>query len=187
MKFSCLGVAGCATRQGELEVEGVSVCQRNLQNGRNGGFRFHQKFVEIFAPPKKKVVAFSMPLWPGNPETIMPCFGTKLTFASVRSCGWSFCGEKNCWKEDAINENVDPGEYGMENFNCRAVCLFLFTLSVMHEMLAKVQRCRGTGSGGRSCCCFPSCRHEAYCLATKAGAVASAVAVSYVVVVVVYY
>ena len=80
---------------------------------------------------------------------------------------------------------MDPGEYGMENFNCRAVCLFLFTLSVMHEMLAKVQRCRGTGSGGRSCCCFPSCRHEAYCLATKAGAVASAVAVSYVVVVVV--
>jgi len=38
-------------------------------------------------------------------------------------------------KEDAINEKVDPGEYGMENFNCRAVCLFLFTLSVMHEIV----------------------------------------------------
>ena len=34
---------------------------------------------------------------------------------------------------------MDPGEYGMENFSCRAVCLFLFTLSVMHEMLAEVQ------------------------------------------------
>lgn len=42
-------------------------------------------------------------------------------------------------QEDAINEKVDPGEYGMENFSCRAVCLFLFTLFVMHEMLAEVQ------------------------------------------------
>jgi len=38
-------------------------------------------------------------------------------------------------KEDTINEKVDPGEYGMENFSCRAVCLFLFTLSVMHEIV----------------------------------------------------
>lgn len=38
-------------------------------------------------------------------------------------------------KEDTINAKVDPGEYGIENFRCRLVCLFLFTLSVMHEIV----------------------------------------------------
>lgn len=38
-------------------------------------------------------------------------------------------------KEDTINAMVDPGEYGIENFRCRLVCLFLFTLSVMHEIV----------------------------------------------------
>jgi len=38
-------------------------------------------------------------------------------------------------QEDAINTKVDPGEYGIENYWCRFVCLFLFTLSVLHEIV----------------------------------------------------
>lgn len=83
-----------------------------------------EKIGGVICPPHhKKKVASSMTGSPGKTsahpfaKTVAEAFG----------------------QEDAINEKVDPGEYGMENFSCRAVCLFLFTLSVMHEMLAEVQ------------------------------------------------
>ena len=44
-------------------------------------------------------------------------------------------------QEDTINAKVDPGEYGIENFRCRLVCLFLFTMSVMHEKLGRQKDC----------------------------------------------
>ncbi|CAE7552977.1 DYNC2LI1 [Symbiodinium pilosum] len=37
-------------------------------------------------------------------------------------------------QEKVIEEKVDPGEYGLENHSCRWLCLFLFVLSVNHEI-----------------------------------------------------
>mmetsp|Transcript_8054 Transcript_8054/g.18836 ORF Transcript_8054/g.18836 Transcript_8054/m.18836 type:complete len:423 (-) Transcript_8054:148-1416(-) len=37
-------------------------------------------------------------------------------------------------QEEVINDKVDPGEYGLENRGCRWLCLFLFVLSVNHEI-----------------------------------------------------
>jgi hypothetical protein len=36
-------------------------------------------------------------------------------------------------KEDVINAHVDPGEYGIENWSCRLVCCWLFSMSVVAD------------------------------------------------------
>lgn len=37
-------------------------------------------------------------------------------------------------RADQINESVDPGEYGIENYYCRLACSFLFMLSMMDDL-----------------------------------------------------
>ncbi|CAE7570700.1 rnf111 [Symbiodinium natans] len=37
-------------------------------------------------------------------------------------------------KAQMIDENVDPGEYGLESYHCRIVCIFIFLLSVVHDL-----------------------------------------------------
>eukprot|EP00746_Dinoflagellata_sp_MGD_P003968 gnl/MRDRNA2_/MRDRNA2_107679_c0_seq1.p1 gnl/MRDRNA2_/MRDRNA2_107679_c0~~gnl/MRDRNA2_/MRDRNA2_107679_c0_seq1.p1 ORF type:complete len:434 (+),score=68.72 gnl/MRDRNA2_/MRDRNA2_107679_c0_seq1:62-1363(+) len=37
-------------------------------------------------------------------------------------------------KQDDIESKVDPGEYGIESFKCRLLCIFLFITSVMPEL-----------------------------------------------------
>lgn len=41
-------------------------------------------------------------------------------------------------RKDEILEKVDPGEYGMECYYCRLMCSFLFTMSVVEELLCSV-------------------------------------------------
>ena len=35
---------------------------------------------------------------------------------------------------DAIAANVDPGEWGLENYYCRLVCVFVFMMSVVDDL-----------------------------------------------------
>mmetsp|Transcript_7616 Transcript_7616/g.13475 ORF Transcript_7616/g.13475 Transcript_7616/m.13475 type:complete len:449 (-) Transcript_7616:31-1377(-) len=37
-------------------------------------------------------------------------------------------------QRDEIMDNVDPGEYGMESYACRIICLFLFMLSTIRDL-----------------------------------------------------
>eukprot|EP00929_Paragymnodinium_shiwhaense_P016392 TRINITY_DN1246_c1_g1_i1.p1 TRINITY_DN1246_c1_g1~~TRINITY_DN1246_c1_g1_i1.p1 ORF type:complete len:519 (+),score=89.98 TRINITY_DN1246_c1_g1_i1:173-1729(+) len=36
--------------------------------------------------------------------------------------------------KEEIHKNVDPGEYGLESYRCRLLCVFVFILSVMKEL-----------------------------------------------------
>eukprot|EP00928_Gymnodinium_smaydae_P043743 TRINITY_DN29256_c0_g1_i1.p1 TRINITY_DN29256_c0_g1~~TRINITY_DN29256_c0_g1_i1.p1 ORF type:complete len:459 (+),score=64.64 TRINITY_DN29256_c0_g1_i1:66-1379(+) len=39
-------------------------------------------------------------------------------------------------KQEQIEAHVDPGEYGMENYQCRLLCIFIFTMSLVNEVFA---------------------------------------------------
>jgi len=41
-------------------------------------------------------------------------------------------------KIDQINQNVDPGEYGLESYKCRLMCCFLFMVSLTSEFFTIV-------------------------------------------------
>ena len=40
---------------------------------------------------------------------------------------------------EMIDENVDPGEYGLENYYCRLVCIFIFMLAVVQDLSVTIQ------------------------------------------------
>lgn len=37
-----------------------------------------------------------------------------------------------------IDDNIDPGEYGVESYGCRLLCLFLFVMSVVEELFLSI-------------------------------------------------
>ena len=46
-------------------------------------------------------------------------------------------------KEEAlVDVTVDPGEYGLENYTCRVLCVFLFIISIQEEFFHIVQMAR---------------------------------------------
>eukprot|EP00930_Biecheleria_cincta_P055340 TRINITY_DN41668_c0_g1_i1.p1 TRINITY_DN41668_c0_g1~~TRINITY_DN41668_c0_g1_i1.p1 ORF type:complete len:483 (-),score=81.38 TRINITY_DN41668_c0_g1_i1:165-1613(-) len=45
-------------------------------------------------------------------------------------------------KAKEFDEKVDPGEYGMENYNCRLACVFLFMLYVVDDLVGTVNLLR---------------------------------------------
>mmetsp|Transcript_2044 Transcript_2044/g.5941 ORF Transcript_2044/g.5941 Transcript_2044/m.5941 type:complete len:439 (-) Transcript_2044:184-1500(-) len=45
-------------------------------------------------------------------------------------------------KEQEIMDRVDPGEYGVENNYVRWVCVFIFTMSVMHDLRGSIDMIR---------------------------------------------
>eukprot|EP00929_Paragymnodinium_shiwhaense_P009546 TRINITY_DN11375_c0_g1_i1.p1 TRINITY_DN11375_c0_g1~~TRINITY_DN11375_c0_g1_i1.p1 ORF type:complete len:442 (+),score=62.27 TRINITY_DN11375_c0_g1_i1:158-1483(+) len=44
--------------------------------------------------------------------------------------------------KDTIGESVDPGEYGLESYNCRLLCVFVFLMSVIEELYLIVRMIR---------------------------------------------
>lgn len=42
-------------------------------------------------------------------------------------------------RAEEIDQKVDPGEYGLENFWCRVVCCFLFMMAVVDDLRASVE------------------------------------------------
>lgn len=44
-------------------------------------------------------------------------------------------------RKKEIMEKVDPGEYGLENYYCRAVCCFIFSMAVASDLKATLQLC----------------------------------------------
>jgi len=44
-------------------------------------------------------------------------------------------------RQEEIEQMVDPGEYGVENYVCRVVCLFIFTLSVVEDLRSTFGLC----------------------------------------------
>ncbi|CAE7203613.1 rnf111 [Symbiodinium pilosum] len=42
----------------------------------------------------------------------------------------------------SIDGSVDPGEYAVENFNCRCLCIFLFMLAVVDDLEDTISLCR---------------------------------------------
>eukprot|EP00929_Paragymnodinium_shiwhaense_P048816 TRINITY_DN24642_c0_g2_i2.p1 TRINITY_DN24642_c0_g2~~TRINITY_DN24642_c0_g2_i2.p1 ORF type:complete len:434 (-),score=47.11 TRINITY_DN24642_c0_g2_i2:415-1716(-) len=43
---------------------------------------------------------------------------------------------------DEIRQSVDPGEYGMESYSCRLVCVFVFMITVIEELYLIVRMIR---------------------------------------------
>ena len=38
--------------------------------------------------------------------------------------------------QDEIDKNVDPGEYGVESYWCRLVCIFIFVTAILDDFYA---------------------------------------------------
>mmetsp|Transcript_1456 Transcript_1456/g.4952 ORF Transcript_1456/g.4952 Transcript_1456/m.4952 type:complete len:473 (-) Transcript_1456:189-1607(-) len=83
---------------------------------------------------------------PGSPKCRGPG-GTEITGPRLYSYGvWntrSFVRDslKLIFPEKAeeIDQKVDPGEYGMENWYCRMVCCFLFMMAVVDDLRASIE------------------------------------------------
>jgi hypothetical protein len=45
-------------------------------------------------------------------------------------------------KKDDIMKQVDPGEYGLESYNCRIVCCLVFTMSITTELFQNYELAR---------------------------------------------
>lgn len=83
---------------------------------------------------------------PGRPDCLGPG-GTEITGPRLYSYGlWStrsFVRDslKNIFphKAEEIEQKVDPGEYGMENWWCRVVCCFLFMMAVVDDLRASIE------------------------------------------------
>ena len=73
----------------------------------------------------------------------------------LRACpGSGWC--KGSWcRQEEIEEKVEPGEYGVENYLCRVICLFIFTLSVVEDLRSTF------GSAAQGECGV--CRGESLC------------------------
>jgi len=78
---------------------------------------------------------------PGGPNCIGP-HGTEMTLP--RLYGYDTWATRSFVqaslialfpeRREEIEQKVDPGEYGVENYVCRVVCLFIFTLSVVEDL-----------------------------------------------------
>mmetsp|Transcript_40303 Transcript_40303/g.93415 ORF Transcript_40303/g.93415 Transcript_40303/m.93415 type:complete len:484 (+) Transcript_40303:33-1484(+) len=83
----------------------------------------------------------SMQDCPDAPNCVGPA-GTKLSYP--RLYGYDIWSTRTFLKQSleavfptqraTISGNVDPGEYGLENFYCRLACVFLFVLAIVDDL-----------------------------------------------------
>jgi hypothetical protein len=67
---------------------------------------------------------------PYNKHNLMSNFGDWQTRAMVRDALMKIFPEKFF----QVRENLDPGEFGLESWHCRYLCLFLFTMASANEV-----------------------------------------------------
>lgn len=88
----------------------------------------------------------SIPACPGSPNCKGPA-GTELSYARLYSYDiWNtrmFVKQSLQAlfpdKAQELEANVDPGEYGLENYWCRLVCVFLFMLALVEDLCGTVE------------------------------------------------